>query len=86
MSITITLFQNSKLSNKYHECFVDQSSAVSYLYGLTYLQVYYGDDISEELANEFYEKLAQFVGRKIDVNLIEGGQKTYALLIVLEKY
>ena len=45
MSITITLFQNSKLSNKYHECFVDQSSAVGYLFGLTYLQVYYGDDI-----------------------------------------
>ena len=54
--------------------------------GMNNINIYYGDDISEELANEFYEKLAQFVGRKIDVNLIEGGQKTYALLIVLEKY
>ena len=50
------------------------------------INIYFGDDIDESTATEFYDKLSNFVGRKVDVNLISGGQKTYPLLIVLENY
>ena len=50
------------------------------------INIYFGDNIDESTANDFCDKLSNFVGRKVDVNLIEGGQKAYALLIVLEKY
>ena len=50
------------------------------------INIYFGDNIDESTANDFCDKLSNFVGRRVDVNLIEGGQKAYALLIVLEKY
>lgn len=45
MSITITLFQNTKLSNKYHEVFKDQTTLATYLATCPHLDVYSGDDI-----------------------------------------
>ena len=45
MSLSITLFQNTKLSNKYHEVFKDQTTLATYLGGRTHLDVYSGDDI-----------------------------------------
>ena len=45
MSLSITLFQNTKLSNKYHEVFKDQTTLATYLGGRPHLDVYSGDDI-----------------------------------------
>ena len=45
MSLKITLYQNSKLSNKYINVFQDKVSLDTYLATLTYLEVYSGDDI-----------------------------------------
>lgn len=45
MSLSITLFQNTKLSNKYHEVFKDQTTLATYLGTCPHLDVYSGDDI-----------------------------------------
>ena len=45
MSLTIKLFQNTKLSNKYHEVFKDQTTLATYLATCPHLDVYSGDDI-----------------------------------------
>ena len=45
MSLSITLYQGCKLTNKYHEVFRSKTSLDTYLSGLTYLQVYNGDEI-----------------------------------------
>lgn len=45
MSLKITLFQNTKLSNKYHEVFKDQTTLATYLGTCPHLDVYSGDDI-----------------------------------------
>ena len=45
MSLSITLFQNTKLSNKYHEVFKDQITLATYLGTCSHLDVYSGDDI-----------------------------------------
>ena len=45
MSLAITLYQDCKLTNKYSQVFKDRTTMNTYLSGLTYSQVYYGDDI-----------------------------------------
>ena len=45
MSLSITLYQNCKLTNKYSQVFKDRTTMNTYLAGLTYSQVYSGDDI-----------------------------------------
>lgn len=45
MSLIITLFQNTKLSNKYHEVFKDLTTLATYLGTCPHLDVYSGDDI-----------------------------------------
>lgn len=45
MSLTITLYKNCKLTKEYKEVYRDLSSFSTYLFALTYLEVYSGDDI-----------------------------------------
>lgn len=45
MSLAITLYQDCKLTNKYSQVFKDRTTMNTYLSGLTYSQVYSGDDI-----------------------------------------
>ena len=45
MSLAITLYQSCKLTNKYSQVFKDRTTMNTYLSGLTYSQVYSGDDI-----------------------------------------
>lgn len=45
MSLTITLYKNCKLTKEYKEVYTNLSTFSSYLFGLTSLEVYSGDDI-----------------------------------------
>ena len=45
MSLSITLYQNCKLTNRYSQVFKDRTTMNTYLSALTYSQVYSGDDI-----------------------------------------
>ena len=45
MSLSIILFQNTKLSNKYFNVFKDQTSLATYLGTCPHLEVYNGDDV-----------------------------------------
>ena len=50
----------------------------------SFLTLTYGEDVSEETAEELYEKLQSKYGDKLEVMLVNGGQPVYYYMIAAE--
>lgn len=50
----------------------------------SFVTVIYGEDVSEEEANEVYQSLQDRYGTKVDISLVNGGQPIYYFILSVE--